>query len=227
MERREPQGRPATDGWGRAHAAPDASLTHRGGEGQVLQPLFDGGTPEEGHRCVQAVRALASLARVRELIARMARHRVTLVRSMPAHSSRDADSFGVVIVLAFLGGCWSLVVGAMDAGFADDVGRAVGRAWPSVLATLVLWAIAAAAELGAHLRESRETLPITALLARSVAVAVVGVVSLAIATGVVELVGMTDGFLGLATVLVGWVRVSAGPVGRLLRPSATTPRPPR
>jgi uncharacterized membrane protein len=146
---------------------------------------------------------------------------------MPAHSSRNADSFGVVIVLGFFGGCWSLVGGALDAGFADDVGRAVGRAWPCVLTTLVLWAIAAAAELAAHLRESRETLPLTTLLARSVAVAVVGLVSLAIAVGVVKLVGMTDGFLGFATVLAGWVRVSAGPVRRLLRPSAATPRPAR
>jgi hypothetical protein len=146
---------------------------------------------------------------------------------MPAHSSRNADSFGVVIVLAFLGGCWSLVGGAVDAGVAYDVGRAVGRAWPFVLTTLVLWAIAAAAELAAHLRESRETLPLRTLLARSMAVAVVGFVSLAIALGAVRLVGMTDGFLGLAAVLAGWVRVSAGPVRRLLRPRAATPRPAR
>jgi hypothetical protein len=146
---------------------------------------------------------------------------------MPAHSSRNADSFGVVIVLAFLGGCWSLVGGAVDGGLAGDVGQAAGRAWPFVLTTLVLWAIAAAAELAAHLRESREALPLTTLLARSVAVAVVGVVSLAIAVGVVELVGITDSFLGLAAVLAGWVRVSAGPVRRLLRPSAATPRPAR
>jgi hypothetical protein len=158
----------------------------------------------------------------------MARHaRVTLVRSMPAQSFRNADSFGVIIVLAFLGGCWSLVGGVVDAGVADDVGRAAGRAWPFVLTTLVLWAIAAAAELAAHLRESRETLPLTTLLARSVAVAVVWLVSLAIAVGIVKLVGMTNGFLGLATVLAGWVRVSAGPVRRLLRPSAAPPRPAR
>jgi hypothetical protein len=144
---------------------------------------------------------------------------------MPAHSSRNADSFGVVIVLAFLGGCWSLVGGAVDAGYADGVGGAAERAWPFVLTTLVLWAIAAAAELAAHLRESRETLPLTTLLARALAVAVVGFVSLAIAVGVVELIGMTDGFLGLAAVLAGWVRVSARPVRRLLRPSAATPRP--
>ena len=89
-----------------------------------------------------------------------------------------------------------------------------------MLTTLVLWAIAAAAELAARLRESRETLPLTTLLARSVAVAVVGFVSLAIAVGAVELAGMTDGLVGLALVLAGWGRVSAGPVGRLLRPSA-------
>ena len=144
---------------------------------------------------------------------------------MTAHSSRNADSFGVIIVLAFLGGCWSLVGGAVDAGYADDVGGATERAWPFVLTTLVLWAIAAAAELAAHLRESRETLPLTTLLARSVAVAVVVFVSLAIAVGVVELVGMTDGLLGPAMVLAGWVRVSAVPVRRLLRPSAAASRP--
>jgi hypothetical protein len=143
---------------------------------------------------------------------------------MPAHSSRNADSFGVIIVLAFLGGCWSLVGGAVDARFAHGVGRAAERAWPFVLTTLVLWAIAAAAELAAHLRESRETLPLTTLLARAVAVAVVGFVSLAIAVGVVELIGMTDGLVGLAAVLAGWVRVSAGPVRRLLRPRAAAPR---
>ena len=144
---------------------------------------------------------------------------------MSAHSSRNADSFGVIIVLAFLSGCWSLVGGAVDARLADDVGGAVGRAWPFVLTTLVLWAIAAAAELAARLRESRETLPLTTLLARSVAVAVVGFVSLAIAVGAVELAGMTDGLVGLALVLAGWGRVSAGPVGRLLRPRAAARRP--
>ena len=145
---------------------------------------------------------------------------------MSAHSSRNADSFGVIIVLAFLGGCWSLVGGAVDARLADDVGQAAARAWPFLLTTLVLWAIAAAAELAAHLRENRETVPLTALLARSVAVAVVGFVSLAIAVGLVELVGITDGLLGLALVLAGWARVSAGPLRRLLRPSAA-PRPVR
>jgi hypothetical protein len=146
---------------------------------------------------------------------------------MSAHSCRNADSFGVVIVLGFLGGCWSLICGAVDTGYADGVGRAPWRAWPFVLTTLVLWAIAAAAELAAHLRESRETLPLTSLLARSVAVAVVGFVSLAIALGVVELVGVTDGFLGLVSVLAGWGSVSSGPVRRLLRPSAAAPRPVR
>jgi uncharacterized membrane protein YiaA len=143
---------------------------------------------------------------------------------MSAHSSRNADSFGVVIVLAFLGGCWSLVGGAIDARLADDVGGAAERAWPFVLTTLVLWAIAAAAELAARLRENRETLPLTRLLARSVAVAVVGFVSLAIAVGAVELAGMTDGLLGVALVLAGWGRVSARPVGRLLRPTAAPSR---
>jgi hypothetical protein len=146
---------------------------------------------------------------------------------MPAHSSRNSDSFGVVIVLGFLGGCWSLILGAVNAEFADDVGQAAALAWPFVLTTLVLWAIAAAAELAAHLIESRQTLPLTTLLARSVAVAVVWLASLAIAVGLVKLVGMTNGFLGLATVLVGWVRISAGPVRRLLRPSAATARPAR
>ena len=60
---------------------------------------------------------------------------------MLAHSSRNTDSFGVVMVLGFLGGCWSLVCGAINAGFADNVGVAAGRAWPFVLTTLVLWAI--------------------------------------------------------------------------------------
>jgi uncharacterized membrane protein len=143
---------------------------------------------------------------------------------MRAHSSRNEDSFGVVIVLGLLGGCWSLIVGALDAGFGDDIGRAAGRAWPCVVTTFVLWAIAAAAELEAYLHESRETLPLLTVLARSIAVAVVGLASLAIAVGVVQLVGMAGGFLGLATVLAGWVSVSAGPVRRLLRPSGAAPR---
>jgi hypothetical protein len=143
---------------------------------------------------------------------------------MSAHSSRNADSFGVVIVLGFLGGCWSLVVGAVNAEFASDVAQAAAQAWPFVLTTLVLWAIAAAGELAGYLVESRQTLRLTTLLARSVAVAVVGLMSLAVAVGLVKLVGITDGFLGLATVLVGWVRISAGPVRRLLRPSAAATR---
>jgi hypothetical protein len=146
---------------------------------------------------------------------------------MPAHSSRNADSFGVVIVLGFLGGCWALILGAVTAEFADDVGQVAARAWPFVLTTLVLWAMAAAAELAAYLIESRQTLPFTNVLARSVAVAVVGLVSLAIAVGIVKLVGMSGGFIGLAAVLAGWVRVSAGPVRRLLRPSAATLPPAR
>jgi hypothetical protein len=143
---------------------------------------------------------------------------------MSAHSSRNTDSFGVVIVLGFLGGCWSLVLAAVTAGYADDVGQTAARAWPFVLTTTVLWAIAAAAELEAHLIESRQTLPVTNVLAHSVAAAVVGLVSLAIAIGVVKLAGIGDGLLGLTAVLAGWVRVSAGPLRRLLRPSAATPR---
>jgi hypothetical protein len=143
---------------------------------------------------------------------------------MPAHSSSASDSFGVVIVLGFFGGCVSLLAGALNAGFADDIGQTAGRVWPSVLATVGLWAIAAAAELAAHLRENRQTLPLAALFARAVAVAVVGVVSLAIAVGLVDLVGMAGGFLGLAAVLAGWVNVSARPVRWLLRPSAAAPR---
>jgi hypothetical protein len=56
---------------------------------------------------------------------------------------------------------------------------------------------------------------------------VVGLASLAIAVGVVKLVGMSGGIIGLVAVLGGWVRVSAGPVRRLLRPGAATPRPVR
>jgi hypothetical protein len=147
--------------------------------------------------------------------------------SMPAHTSRNADSFGVVIVLGFLGGCWSLILGAVAAEYAGDVGQVAARAWPFVLTTIVLWAMAAAGELAAWLIESHQTLPTTKVLARSVAVAGVGLASLAIAIGGVKLVGMGDGFLALAAVLAGWVRVSAGPVRRLLRPSAATPRPAR
>jgi hypothetical protein len=143
---------------------------------------------------------------------------------MSAHSTRSADSFGVVIVLAFLGGCWSLVGGFLDAGYAEDVGGAAERAWPFVLTTLVLWAIAAAAELAAHLQENRETLPLTGVLARSVAVAMVGFASLAIAVGAVELIGMTDGLLGLAMIVAGWGRISAVPLRRLLRPGSAVPR---
>jgi hypothetical protein len=153
--------------------------------------------------------------------------RVTLVASMSAHSSRNADSFGVVIVLGFLGGGWSLILGAVNAEYADNLGQVAARAWPFVLTTLLLWAMAAVAELAAYLVESRQTLPFAKVLARSVAVAVVGLVSLAIAVGVVRLAGMSGGFIGLAAVLAGWVRVSAGPVRRLLRPSATTAQPVR
>jgi hypothetical protein len=142
---------------------------------------------------------------------------------MSAHSSRNADSFGVVIVLGLLGGGWSLVLGSVSAGYADNVGQAAAQAWPFVLTTLLLWAMAAAGELAGYLVESRQTLPFTKLLARSVAVSVVGLVSLAIAVGVVKLVGTSGGFLGLTAVLAGWVSVSSRPVRRLLRPSAATP----
>jgi uncharacterized membrane protein len=143
---------------------------------------------------------------------------------MPAHSSSASDSFGVIIVLGFFGGCGSLIGGTLDAGFADDVGRAAGHAWPSVVATIGLWAIAAAAELAAHLQENRRRIPLTALFARAVAVAVVGVASLAIAVGLVNLVGMVGGFLAVAAVLAGWVRISARPLRWLLRPTAAAPR---
>jgi hypothetical protein len=59
---------------------------------------------------------------------------------------------------------------------------------------------------------------------RSVAVALVGLASLAVAVGGVKLLGMSDGFLGLVAVLAGWVRVSAGPVRKLLRPGAAVAR---
>ncbi len=93
-----------------------------------------------------------------------------------------------------------------------------------MVATIGLWAIAAAAELAAHLQENRQRLPLAALLARAVAVAVVGVASLAIAVGLVDLVGMVGGFLAVAAVLAGWVRVSARPIRWLLRPTAAASR---
>ena len=38
---------------------------------------------------------------------------------MPVQSSRHVDSIGVVIVLAFMGGCLALLGAVADAGFAD------------------------------------------------------------------------------------------------------------
>ena len=104
---------------------------------------------------------------------------------MPSH---HADSIGVVIVLAFLSGCFAVVGAVSDAGFADGVGDAVARGWPYVLAALVLWAIAGAAELGAHLVVNRETLPLWRVLARAVAAAAVALVALGAAAGVIALV---------------------------------------
>jgi hypothetical protein len=143
---------------------------------------------------------------------------------MPVQPSRHADSIGVVIVLAFIGGCLALLGAVADAGFADGVGDAVARAWPYVVAALVLWAIAAAAELGAHLLVSRETLPVWLLLGRAVAAAAVALVALGAALGVLELAGVTDGFLSVVAVLAAWARLSAGPVGRLLHPTGNARR---
>jgi hypothetical protein len=135
---------------------------------------------------------------------------------MPLQTSRHADSVGVVIVLAFLGGCLALLGAVVDAGFGD----AVARSWSSVLAALVLWAIAAAAELGAHLAVSGQTLSIWRLLGRALAASAIGLAALGGAVGAVELAGVSDGFLGFVAVLAAWARVSARPVGRLLHPSS-------
>jgi hypothetical protein len=134
---------------------------------------------------------------------------------MPSHQT---DSIGVVIVLAFLGGCLAVLGAVADAGFADGVGDAVARAWPYVLTALVLWAIAAAAELGAHLLVNRKTLPIRLVVGRAVAAAAVGLVALGAAMGALALAGVTDGFLGFVALLAAWGRISARPVGRLLHP---------
>jgi hypothetical protein len=134
---------------------------------------------------------------------------------MPSH---HADSIGVVIVLAFLSGCFAVVGAVSDAGFADGVGDAVARGWPYVLAALVLWAIAGAAELGAHLVVNRATLPLWRVLARAVAAAAVALVALGAAAGALELAGVTDGFVGFVALLAAWARISARPVGRLLHP---------
>jgi hypothetical protein len=137
---------------------------------------------------------------------------------MPVQPSRHADSVGVVIVLAFLGGCFALVGAMADAAFADGVGDLVARTWPYVVAALVLWTIAAAAELGAHLAISRATLSIWPLLGRAVAAAAIGLAALGAAVGASELAGVSNGFLSLAGVLATWAWASARPVGRLLHP---------
>jgi hypothetical protein len=139
---------------------------------------------------------------------------------MPVQPSRHADSVGVVIVLAFLGGCFALVGAVADAAFADGVGDLVARTWPYVVAALVLWTIAAAAELGAHLAVSRETLSMWPLLGRAVAAAAIGLVALGAAVGASELAGVSNGFLSLVGVLAAWAWASARPVGRLLHPTS-------
>jgi hypothetical protein len=134
---------------------------------------------------------------------------------MPSHQT---DSIGVVIVIAFLGGCLALVGAVADAGFANGVADATARVWPYVLAALVLWAIAAAAELGAHLVVSRARLPIWLVMGRALAAAAVGLAALGAAMGLLHIAGVTDGFLGFVAVLAAWGRLSARPVGRLLHP---------
>jgi 5-enolpyruvylshikimate-3-phosphate synthase len=131
----------------------------------------------------------------------------------------QTDSIGVVIVIAFLGGCLALVGAVADAGFADGVADAASRVWPYVLAALVLWAIAAAAELGAHLVVSRATLPIWLVIGRAVAAAAVALTALGAAMGLLHVAGVTDGFVGFIAVLAAWARLSARPVGRLLHPT--------
>ena len=130
----------------------------------------------------------------------------------------QTDSIGVVIVIAFLGGCLALVGAVADAGFADGVADAAARVWPYVLVALVLWAIAAAAELGAHLVVSRATLPIGLVMGRAVAAAAVALVTLGAAIGLLQIAGVSDGLLGFVAVLAAWARLSARPVGRLLHP---------
>jgi hypothetical protein len=138
---------------------------------------------------------------------------------MSVQPSRHVNSIGVVIVLAFMGGCLALLGAVADAGFADGVGDAMARTWPYVLTALVLWAIAAAAELGAHLAVSRGTLSIWRVMGRAVAAAAVALVALGAAVGLLQVAGVTDGFLGVVAVLAGWARLSARPVGRLLHPT--------
>jgi hypothetical protein len=138
---------------------------------------------------------------------------------MPVQSSRHVDSIGVVIVLAFMGGCLALLGAVAETGFADGVGDAVARAWPYVLTALVLWAIAAAAELGAHLAVTRGTLSIWLVLGRAAAASAVALVALGAAVGVLQVASVTDGFLGVVAVFATWARLSARPVGRLLHPT--------
>jgi hypothetical protein len=134
---------------------------------------------------------------------------------MPSHQT---DSIGVVIVIAFLGGCLALLGAVADAGFADGVADAAARVWPYVVAALVLWAIAAAAELGAHLVVSRASLPIWLVMGRALAAAAVALAALGAAMGMLHIAGVTDGFIGFVAVLAAWARLSARPVGRLLHP---------
>jgi hypothetical protein len=139
---------------------------------------------------------------------------------MPVQPSRHADSVGVVIFLAFLGGCFAVLGALADAAFADGVGDLVGRTWPYVVAALLLWAIAAGAELGAHLAVSGLKLSIWPLLGRAVAAAAIGLVTLGAAVGAAELAGVSDGLLGFVAVVATWARVSARPLGRLLHPTS-------
>ena len=139
---------------------------------------------------------------------------------MPVQSSRHADSIGVVIVLAFLGGCFAVLGAVADAAFADGPGDMVARIWPYIVTALVLWAVAAAAELGAHLAVSRQTLSIWPLLGRALAAAAIGLAALGAAVGASELAGAANGVLGVVAVLATWAGVSARPVGRLLHPTS-------
>jgi hypothetical protein len=140
--------------------------------------------------------------------------------AMPVQPSRHADSVGVVIVLAFLGGCFALVGAVADAAFADGAGALVARTWPYVVTALVLWTIAGAAELGAHLAVNRGTLSLWPLLGRAFAAAAIGLAALGAAVGASELAGVSNGFLGLVGVLGAGAWASARPVGRLLHPTS-------
>jgi hypothetical protein len=138
---------------------------------------------------------------------------------MPVQPTRHADSVGVVIVLAFLGGCFAVVGAIADAAFADSVGDLLARTWPYAVTALVLWTIAAAAELGAHLAVSSQTLSMWPLLGRAAAAAAIGLMALAAAVGASEVTGAADGFIGFVGVLATWAWASARPVGRLLHPT--------